>query len=269
MHKLFIVITLLFAGTSLLAQNRPTWNGKQCAVSLTYDDAIQEHLDKAMPALDALNLRATFYLSGIFPGFTNNLDRWRAVAKTGHELGNHTMFHPCDGSGPGRSWVNPNYDLSKYTLKRMTDEIRLTNALLYTLDGQKNRTFAYPCGDTKVEGVDYYDSVKDAFVGARGVAGEHISVGTLNRANVGSYVISGQSAEQMIELVKKAQATGTWVVFLFHGVGGGHSLNVDLAEHNKLLTYLKQNEATVWTAPFLNVLQHANQASAAGQTTRK
>lgn len=250
------------------AQSTNPWRGKRCAVSLTYDDAIQQHLDHALPALDRLGLRGTFYLSGIFPGFTSNLDRWRSVAKTGHELGNHTLFHPCDGSQPGREWVNPNYDLSKYTLKRITDEIRLTNALLYTIDGKTSRTFAYPCGDTKVEGVDYYQSVQDAFVGARGVTGEHIRIGALNPANVGSYVVSGQSAEQLIDLVKKAQETGTWVVFLFHGVGGGHSLDVKLTEHNKLLAYLKQNETTIWTAPFIEVLPYATQTATSGKTTR-
>src|SRR5690606_2235209 len=43
------------------AQSNPTWKGKKAAVVLTYDDAIDQHLDHAVPVLDALGLKATFY----------------------------------------------------------------------------------------------------------------------------------------------------------------------------------------------------------------
>lgn len=43
------------------------------------------------------------------------------------------------------------------------------------------------------------------------------------------------------------------LVFLFHGVGGGHSLNVDLKAHRQLLRYLKANEKTIWVAPMVEV----------------
>ena len=39
-----------------------------------------------------------------------------------------------------------------FSLKRITDEIRLTNTLLESVDGKKQRTFAFTCGDTKVGG---------------------------------------------------------------------------------------------------------------------
>jgi hypothetical protein len=56
--------------------------------------------------------------------------------------------------------------------------------------------------------------------------------------------------------VKKAQASGSFLVFLFHGVGGEHSLNVSLPAHRQLLNYLKQNENDVWTAPMIEVAEH-------------
>ena len=44
--------------------------------------------------------------------------------------------------------------------------------------------------------------------------------------------------------------------FLFHGVGGGHSLNVSLAAHSKLLHFLKQNEKDIWIAPMIEVADY-------------
>ncbi|MVM29015.1 polysaccharide deacetylase family protein [Spirosoma sp. HMF4905] len=255
MRKLALLTLLILSSALTYAQN--VWNGKKCAVALTYDDALLVHLDNVVPVLDSFGLKGTFYLSGYFPGFANNISRWKSAANKGHELANHTLFHPCAGDRPGREWVNPNNDLSKYTVKRMTDEIKMTNILLKTLDGQTERTFAYPCGDTKIGDVDYYKTVETDFVAARGTKSEMTKITEINLADIGAYGINGQTGEQMIELVKQAQASNSLLVFLFHGVGGGHSLNVALAEHNKLVRYLKQNEATIWVAPFIEIAKYA------------
>lgn len=254
--KRILLSYLLILPCLTFAQNPATWNGQKCAVALTYDDALQVHLDNVVPVLDSSGLKGTFYLSGYFPGFVNNLNQWKAVGASGHELANHTLFHPCAGDRPGREWVNPVYDLSKYSVQRMTDEIRMTNTLLKTLDGKTARTFAYPCGDTKIGDVDYYKPVANDFVAARGTTSEMKKITEINLADVGSYAINGQSGEQLIELVKKAQETNSLLVFLFHGVGGGHSLNVALPEHNKLVRYLKQHGADIWVAPFIDIAQY-------------
>jgi peptidoglycan/xylan/chitin deacetylase (PgdA/CDA1 family) len=248
---------LLLTCTLTFAQNATVWNGKKCAVVLTYDDALDVHLDNVMPVLDSAGLKGTFYLSGYFPGFVNNIARWKSAATNGHELANHTLFHPCTGNTPGREWVKPEMDLSKYTVQRMTDEMRMTNVLLKTLDGQSARTFAYPCGDTKIGDVDYYKTTESDFVAARGTKSEMKKMTDLNFGEIGSYAINGQSGEELIALVKQAQATNSVLVFLFHGVGGGHSLNVALPEHNKLVRYLKQHQSDIWVAPFREVVQYA------------
>src|SRR6195952_4744884 len=130
----FILIFLLNA-VCLKAQNKALWNNKQCAVVLTYDDAINVDLDNVLPALDSLNLKGTFYLIGSSPVVNKRINEWRLAAKHGHELGNHSMFHPCDGSLPGRSFITPDGDLSKYTVERVVKEIRANNTLLKAIDG--------------------------------------------------------------------------------------------------------------------------------------
>ncbi|RZK52923.1 MAG: chitooligosaccharide deacetylase, partial [Hymenobacter sp.] len=143
---------VLLAGLGLAplaapAQAGGAWHGKSCAVVLTYDDAIDVDLDHALPALDSAGLRGTFYLIAAAPVVQRRLPEWRAAARRGHELGNHSLFHPCDGRPTGRGFVTPDNDLSTYTLGRATQEIRAANTLLQAIDGQTRRTFAYPCGD--------------------------------------------------------------------------------------------------------------------------
>ncbi len=105
---------------------------------LTYDDAIDPHLDKAIPVLDSLGLKASFYLTCSSPAFTKRTAEWKRVAANGHELANHTLFHPCDG-GPGREWVPAEYDMRQYSIRRMQDELRMTNAVLHILDGKASK----------------------------------------------------------------------------------------------------------------------------------
>ncbi len=103
---------------------------------LTYDDALNVHLDQAIPELDARGLKGSFYLSAFFPGWKNRIDEWRKAAANGHELGNHTLYQPCDASLPGRDWVAPENDLSQYSTKEILREIRMTNVFLKALDGK-------------------------------------------------------------------------------------------------------------------------------------
>lgn len=268
MKTIRLTLLTLFTTTGLFAQNLPDWHGRKCAVALTYDDALQVHLDKAIPALDAAGLKGTFYLAGNFPGLKARIADWKRAAANGHELGNHTLFHPCAG-GPGREWVKPAHDLNTYTMARILDEVRMTNTLLEVMDSQKDRTFAFPCGDRMVEGKNYYDPVKNDFVAARGVISRMQKAENIDLTNVDAYVINGQTGEQMIDLVKQAIATNSVLVFLFHGVGGEHNLNVDEAEHKKLVQFLKQHEKEVWTASFLDVARSVKTFQQTRRTSTK
>ncbi len=92
--RCLLLSLFLFSFFAGQAQER-VWKNKQCAVALTYDDALNVDLDHAIPALDSVGLKGTFYLSGYSPALTNRFAEWRKVAAAGHELGNHTLFHPC------------------------------------------------------------------------------------------------------------------------------------------------------------------------------
>ena len=238
---------VIFIHLNLRAQpTEKVWNGYKSAVVLTYDDGLNVHLDKAIPALDKAGFKGTFYIQGNAPTLNTRLHDWRKAAARGHELGNHTLFHPCAGSPPGRSFVGSDYDLDTYSTRRIVDEIKLANTLLKAVDGREKRSLAYTCGDRKAGNEDFTPQIRQDFTGARGVVSRLETIESVDLYNIGAYMINGQSAEEMISLVKKAQESGRLLVFLFHGVGGEHNLNVSLDAHNQLIDYLKRNKKEIW-----------------------
>ena len=245
---------------NVYAQTDTTWNHKKCAVILTYDDGLNVDLINAIPALDSVGLKATFYISDYFNGLNAQVFKWRKAADEGHELGNHTVWHPCEGGQPGREFVKPESDLNNYTVNRMVKEIRTMNNILKAIDGKNKRTFAYPCGDTKIHDTAYIDPLKNEFSAARGVTPEMLPIDKINLYDIGCYTVNGQTGEQLINLVKQAIASHTLLVFLFHGVGGEHSLNVSLEVHRELLYFLEQNQQNIWIAPMTDVAEFIKQS---------
>ena len=254
MKKAFLIFTLL---PSLIAwsQSGNLWQGKKCAIVITYDDAIQQHLDNAIPVLDSLGLKATFYLTAFSNSMQARLNDWKKLAVNGHELGNHTLFHPCVG-GKGREWVKPEYDMSKYTVQQMINEIRMTNLFLRALDGKTKRTFAFTCGDMKIGDSLFINAMKQDFVAARAVRNEMHKINEIDLYNVDCYMVYNHSFEQMKAWVDQAIQTNSLLVILFHGVGGGNTLDVAIPDHREFLKYLKKNEKDIWIAPMLEVAEY-------------
>jgi Predicted xylanase/chitin deacetylase len=251
---ILISVSCILTSVFSLAQSKDTaWHHKKCAVVLTYDDAVSQQLDNAIPTLDSLHLTATFYLTAYFA--KDRINDWRSVAAKGYELGNHTLYHPCIG-GKGREWVKPDYDMSHYTIQRMIDEIKMTNIFLETLDGKKKRTFAYTCGDMKIGDSSFEGLLQNDFVAARGVRGRLNVISNTDLYNVDCFVANNNTAEQMEQWVQQAMQSNTLLVILFHGVGGGNSLNVAVPDHSKFLHYLKQNEKDIWVTTMLDAAEY-------------
>jgi peptidoglycan-N-acetylglucosamine deacetylase len=254
MKKTLLLVGFLLSLAGFSQPNKP-WHGKKCAVVITYDDAIDQHLDNAVPVLDSLKLKATFYVTAFSSSVQQRLNDWRKLAINGHELGNHTLYHPCIG-GKGREWVSQEYDLNNYTVKRMIDETGMTNLFLRALDGNTKRTFAFTCGDMKIGDSLFMNAMKNDFVAARAVRNEMHKVNEIDLYNVDCYMVNNHSFEQIKEWVEKAIQNNSLLVILFHGVGGGNALNVDVQAHREFLKYLKKNEKDIWIAPMLEVAEY-------------
>lgn len=267
MRRIFLFCALIFFAASVSSQNITPWRGKKAAVVITYDDGYDQQLDNAVPLLDSLGLKATFYISAYFPAVKDRMNDWKRVSASGNELGNHTLYHPCAG-GKGREWVSKDYDMNTYTVRRMTDEIRMANVFLESLDGKKRRTFAFTCGDMKVQDSFFINGMKNDLAAARAVRAEMHRINEIDLYNVDCYMVNNNTAEQMIDWVKKAIETNSLLVILFHGVGGGNSLDVSLPAHREFLQYLKQNEKDIWVAPMIEVADHINECQTRDKQNR-
>jgi len=109
---------------------------------LTFDDGFRNWLSEAVPLLNRLGVRATFYICpGMFGGqywqVSGEAGRLldeagvRALADAGMELGSHSLSHP---------------DLRKLDDGELAAELRESKEAVERITGSPCRTFAYPFG---------------------------------------------------------------------------------------------------------------------------
>jgi len=260
-------LVLLCGGVSpaLQAAEPFQWpRGAKLAVSLGYDDALASQLDHALPALDRHGLKASFYLTLGSDALAKRLPEWRRAAVQGHELGNHTLFHPCSRTAaPDRSWVAPHRDLDRMALQAWLEEVKLANSFLQSLDGQAQRTMTLPCGDTRVGGQPVLPAIAGWFVAIKSRGGGFTpDVTTAAAADIGVDVPVDVSGEHLIEHVKRAAAASNGRALLsltFHGIGGDH-LAISTAAHEALLKHLAAHPDRYWVESFVRIMQHAQRA---------
>jgi peptidoglycan/xylan/chitin deacetylase (PgdA/CDA1 family) len=254
-QRAILLLLLIIPGGHALADGFAWPDGQKAAVSLSYDDTLDSQLDNALPALNKYKLKASFYLKLASPVLDARLDEWRAVAKKGHELGNHTIFHPCSASQPGTDWVLPYQNLDKYMVAQMREEILTANAFLKAIDGRTERTLTPPCLHLITSDGNYLPAVRELFVAIKTVE-DNIPPGSE------FWLPSGVSGEELIAFVDKVATKGGLANIIFHGVGGDY-LSVSKEAHEQFLHYLAKNRDIYWTDTYLNIMKHVNATSAA------
>jgi peptidoglycan/xylan/chitin deacetylase (PgdA/CDA1 family) len=266
---LLAAVSCLGAGSAAAADAAPVFawpHGARAAVSLAYDDALDSQLDHALPALDRHGLKASFYLQLSNPAVQRRMAAWRAAARRGHELGNHSLFHQCARSKPGRDWVEAHRNLDTTSVEQMRDQVLLANTMLAAIDGRQERTYTVPCGDTLAGGRDYLPAVRGSFVAIKVGAGSGVveAMHTLDPLAVPVAAPSGSSGAELIAIVKEAMRRGTMVNLTFHGVGGDY-LSVSAQAHEELLRFLADNRQLVWTDSFIAIMKHVRQQQEASK----
>lgn len=228
-------------------------------MSLTYDDALPIHHQYVAPALEARGINGTFYVL-ISGDPLQNVEKWKAVASRGHELGNHSLFHPCRREPPEQySWLDAGFDLRSYTPERFRLELRVANFVLYLLDGKQLRTYGNTCSETYIGDGKNRRSMDDLlrtdFVAARGAfTSQMVSVSKdLNLMNVGHATADFRSFDDLHDEIARARKSGAWLVYMIHGVGPEtKELYIERDVHERLLDYLA-GETDIWTQPFISV----------------
>lgn len=247
MKNLLALIALItFASVATAAAPAAgKWNGHKAAIALTYDDALRSQLDIAIPQLDAAGLKGTFFLMGRQVG--DQVPRWKEAAAKGHELGNHSVNHPC---AKGSYDMPEQYTSEAYTVDVFLTELGVMNGYLQALDGKPAHAFATPCDQHIVGGKDYLAPMQKSH------AATFIRDQRTMPNSVAYTGFVDKSGADMIAWVEGVVRDGKAGVIVFHGVGGDY-LNVSGEAHRQLVEYLKAHEKDIWTTTFSNVLSRA------------
>jgi peptidoglycan/xylan/chitin deacetylase (PgdA/CDA1 family) len=119
-------------------------DGHRAALSFSFDDARPSQLRHGVPALDRLGVPATFFV--LPDAVQESVAGWADAIASGHEIGNHTLTHPCSANFP---WSRHNA-LETMTIDDYRSEVTGANRRLGDLLGIEPTVFAYPCGHTFV-----------------------------------------------------------------------------------------------------------------------
>ena len=229
-------------------------NGAEMALSLTFDDGRPSQVTHAIPLLDAFDVKATFYSQP--ENLRNELAGWRRAVAVGHEIGNHTVGHPCTGNF---AWVR--YDgvvLESYDLERMRAEIVQANDEIEEMLGVRPVSFAYPCGQTYVgRGRDtrsYVPLVAELFqTGRRWLDETSNAPDHFDTAQVMAMRMDGEDFAAVQRMVERARHSGNWLVLAGHGVGDNPHWGTQLDMLKGLLAYARNPDNRVWIAPVTEV----------------
>ena len=246
----FLLLALLFSvsSNSHTKNNDFTWpKGNKLAVSLSYDDALNSQLDNVIPELDKYNLKASFYVIPNSPVMNARMGEWRAAAKNGHELGNHSIYHPCSASLPNREWVQEHHDLDNYSASQMVEELTIANTFLKAIDGKTERTYTVPCGDLLVGGEEYLSKVNHLFTAIKGHGAD-------KRFSL-IWDPTDSTGKELIDYIKSIPAEILLVNIIFHGVGGDY-LSVSSEAHAALLTFLANNRDAYYVDSYINLMKY-------------
>jgi peptidoglycan/xylan/chitin deacetylase (PgdA/CDA1 family) len=231
------------------------WPGFQAAVSLTFDDGVPSHLQHAVPLLNKYGLRGTFYINPE-DGYRERFASWKEVALAGHEIGNHTVGHPCSA----------NYAFTRQLCRHALEEMTLVDIEADILEAdrrirelfpeQRTASFAYPCYESFVgRGANrqsYVPVVARHCVAGRASGSRPNDPRYCDLAHLWSIPCEYMTAPALIGLAEQAAALGHWLILTFHGVNDGH-LHVAYRDLEELCSFLSRQSQRIYVAPVADV----------------
>jgi peptidoglycan/xylan/chitin deacetylase (PgdA/CDA1 family) len=265
-----LLLLVAIAGTTTAQDTAPAitvarWpQDRLAAISLTFDDGINTHLDFVGPILKKHHLSATFFVATAMGPWEKRKPEWKQLALQGNELANHTVHHPCL-----LAQIKPHSQ--DYTPAMMEAEIKdAAQQITQLLNSRRGLTFAYPCGnmsfgkpqDEVANAALYLRYVSENSFGARGVGvGSPQDPDQLNVLDVGDL---GPTADKdsiaLLAMAQPAFHDRLWGVFCFHGVGGDW-LSITPETLDELAGYLERHPE-IWTATFGDVLRYTQERRA-------
>ncbi len=220
-------------------------DGKRAAVSVTFDDARLTQADVGLPILNRFGVKGTFYVS--FQVLEQRLAQYREAVANGHEIGNHSLTHPCSGNFD----FARNNALEDYTLERMERELLDANAKIRELLGVEAVSFAYPCGQTFVgrgEAMQSYVPLvaKHFLVGRRAFDEVPNDPGYIDLAMITGLDLDDAPWDRVRQMIDETIEQQRWLVLLGHEVGEGGRQTVRTDTLEQICEYCTDAANGVW-----------------------
>ena len=203
-------------------------DGKECAVSLTFDDSMKEHYTIVAPELEKRGFRGTFWMCGGWmpaePQYDTTHFTWaeaKEMSDKGHEMSNH-------------SWSHPN--MTTLSEEELKEQIRKNDEAILANLGKPSTTFCFP-----------YNAYNDTVLA-------EVMKGRIG-ARLKEFWLGGQHSpkEYLQKQIEDALAAGSWIVGMTHGINYGYDCYEDASEFTDFLDYLKSLEDRIWVGTFRDI----------------
>ena len=231
--------------------------GKKMALSLSFDDARLTQADKGIPLFDKYGVKATFY---VLPDSVKmRLETWKSAVKNGHEIGNHSILHPCSGNF---IWAREQA-LEDYTLPRMHVELDSANKSIQQILGIVPVSFAYPCGQKFVgRGAmtkSYVPVISALFETGRGWRDEGSNdPAYCDMSQLAGMEMDNKSFDEIKKLIESAKKDGLWLVLAGHEINDGGAQTSLLSTLETICKYAKDTANGIWIDNVKNIASYIN-----------
>jgi peptidoglycan-N-acetylglucosamine deacetylase len=256
---LLVLVFMVLLSNITNAQQQPAkfaWpKGKQMALSLSFDDARLSQPDKGIPVLDKYGVKATFYL--IPSAMEQRLDGWKKAVASGHDIGNHSLSHPCTGNF---DWSRDNA-LENYTLQGMALQLDSANKILKKELGIQAVSFAFPCGQTFVGNgkntKSYVPVVSSMFETARLWLSEGPNDPSFcDMAQLTGVELDGKSFDEAKKIIESAKSKGQWLIFAGHEMNDSGTQTSRLATIEAICKYASDSANGIWITTVHNIASY-------------
>jgi beta-glucosidase len=250
-------------------QNKPDFQwpeGKKMGLSLTFDDARQSQVDKGIPLLDKYGVKATFYLSP--DNMMQRLEAWERAVSNGHDIGNHSLLHPCTGNFV---W-SKDKALEDYTLQDMNMELDSASKLIKKMLGIQPVSFAFPCGQTFIGRGNitrsYVPVISAKFETGRGWLNEGPNDPAFcDMSQLTGMELDGKSFEQIKNLIEEAKSKGQWLVLAGHEMNEGGFQTSQLSTIESICKYASDPANGIWINNVHNIAAYVKEKRGEPQFT--
>ena len=242
-------------------QNKPDFHwpeGKKMGLSLTFDDARLTQVDKGIPLLDKYGVKATFYLSP--DNMMQRLEAWKKAVTGGHDIGNHSLLHPCTGNF---AW-SKDKALEDYTLQDMNRELDSASNLIKKMLGIHSVSFAFPCGQTFVGRGNitksYIPVISAKFETGRGWLNEGPNDPAFcDMSQLTGMELDGKSFEQIKKLIEEVKSKGQWLVLAGHEMNEGGFQTSLLTTIEAICKYASDPGNGIWIDNIHNIAAYVKE----------